>query len=139
MVLPILEQGDFLIILKVCLKVLGDDSYGFGPLDVKEYFFIELKISTRVTYHALLRSVKVIIEKMRVSFQPSECGKHAVRVAPQERLSPQTVMILQICGPIIHLIEDLVLHHIGVQRQELCVLEEVEVPEHLLSLSEHFI
>lgn len=87
----------------------------------------------------MLRSVKVIIEKLRLSFQARKCREHAVRVAPQERLGPQAVMILQIRGPIIHLIEDLILHYIGVKRQELSMLEEVEVSEHLLRLSEHLI
>lgn len=87
----------------------------------------------------MLRSVKVIIEKLRLSFEPWECREHAVRVAPQEGLGPQAVMVLQICGPLIHLIEDLVLHHIGVKGEELLVFEELEFPEHLLRLSEHLI
>jgi hypothetical protein len=48
-------------------------------------------------------------------------------------------LILKICGAIIHLIKDLVLHYIGVKGHELSVLEQLEVAEHLLRLPEHLI
>ena len=112
---------------------------GLAPFMLKNTFSSNYKYKRCVTYHALLRSVKVVIEKLRLSFQPRERREHAVRVASQEGLSPQAVLILQICSPIIHLIEDLVLHYIGVKGQELSVLEQLQVPENFLRLPEHLI